>query len=320
MKDGNWLDRGHLFEVEKDGQGDGALEGLEHTSGQVAGDNDAWLRTMLMERVLSRTPQEILQGLDVVHEVTEDEDEEDVTTQEGRRFPSLEVGKAGTGESEGWNPLSGGERYPDIKNKGREKVVAVAGSGDMPVEGSRSQVVPDAPEAEQQIYAKVNSWQDFDLTTMTERSSLPQQILKTKRETPTPRKKLSKKRRSRRALQSSSNSDSKPSNLNRSIPGARGKKTKSHTTASNRPSISTLRPRRMPKILLSSLRVHVFRSFSSVGLMLGIDAADERRLSQELRTPNTLVLGRHFSEKHIPRFPSRLDGVRSLDKKVATYE
>jgi len=31
--------------------------------------------------------------------------------------------------------------------------------------------------------------------------------------------------------------------------------------------------------------------------MLGIDAADERRLSQELRTPNTLVLGRHFSEK-----------------------
>jgi len=93
MKDGNWLDRGHLFEVEKDGQGDGALEGLEHTSGQVAGDNDAWLRTMLMERVLSRTPQEILQGLDVVHEVTEDEDEEDVTTQEGRRFPSIEVEK-----------------------------------------------------------------------------------------------------------------------------------------------------------------------------------------------------------------------------------
>ena len=36
MKDGNWLDRGHLFEVEKDGQGDGALEGLEHTGGQVA--------------------------------------------------------------------------------------------------------------------------------------------------------------------------------------------------------------------------------------------------------------------------------------------
>jgi len=52
MKDGNWLDRGHLFKVEKDGQGDGALEGLEHTGGQVAGDKDAWLRMKLMESQL----------------------------------------------------------------------------------------------------------------------------------------------------------------------------------------------------------------------------------------------------------------------------
>ena len=36
----------------------------------------------------------VLQGLDVVHEVTEDEDEEeDATTQEGRWFPSIEVEK-----------------------------------------------------------------------------------------------------------------------------------------------------------------------------------------------------------------------------------
>lgn len=269
--------------------------GFEHGQGQISWEDgqDMWLDDAILERLHSRTPQEILQGLDVVHE----EEEEDF---------SLE---AKDGNDDDIKEVSGGlekqESYPYIKDKGKER--QDEGTTKETREGDLEQPVSEGIDAVAETPIEDMSQPASEKST----PSSPQ------------RRKLSKRRPSRRLLdadappipQRKSKSKFKTSGEKRE-----GMRRRS-ALSSKKPSVVTLRPRRTPQTVLSSFRSHVFRPFSSFALLLGINVANgKRRLSRDLRTPNALLAGRHFSEKHIPRFPSRLDGFRTVDKKAAKYE
>jgi len=132
--------------------------------------------------------------------------------------------------------------------------------------------------------------------------------------------------------------------VNKTSGGSKSKKGTPHQfqPGSKKPSITSLRPPR--RSLWSTVRARL--SFLSLGsapepvsyqqhpppsstkptltrsLSKSLGLKARKRLSSELRTPNKLVLGRHFSGKHIPRYPSRLDGVRRVEKegKVVKYK
>ncbi|KAF9534083.1 hypothetical protein CPB83DRAFT_422945 [Crepidotus variabilis] len=101
-------------------------------------------------------------------------------------------------------------------------------------------------------------------------------------------------------------SQSKPSSSKKPVK----KPSQASLRATRRPTSSSS----TPKTFLGSLRMSLLRP---IHLVFG---TNRRRLSKELRTPNTLVQNRRFSEKYIPRFPSRLDGIRGVEKRVAKYE
>ena len=132
--------------------------------------------------------------------------------------------------------------------------------------------------------------------------------------------------------------------VNKTSGGSKSKKGTPHQfqPGAKKPSITSLRPPR--RSLWSTVRARL--SFLSLGsapepvsyqqhpppsstkptltrsLSKSLGLKARKRLSSELRTPNKLVLGRHFSGKHIPRYPSRLDGVRRVEKegKVVKYK
>lgn len=276
-----------------------------YTPGQLSSEDDpeTWLDDAILR---SRTPQEILQGLDVVHE----EEEED---------SAYEIKREGVNEVPERAPddLEKRESYPYIKNKGKEREDI----------GDHEKTIEKRDRRHDEVI-------EGDTASPTEPTLAPPEDIPIPSLTPenhssSPRRrKLSKRQRSRRkldleSLPSTPQLKSKSKSTIKSTSGKGDKRDGRVRTVptSRKPSVATLRPRRTPKTLMSSVRSHVFRPFTSFALLLGIDVAKgKRRLSRELRTPNILLAGRHFSGKHIPRFPSRLDGIRSADKKVAAYE
>jgi hypothetical protein len=240
--------------------------------------------------------------LDVVHEEEEEDSTSEVKLQE---VTDSVQGAPGDLEKR--------ESYPFIGNKGKEKQ---GDDGEM----HRETIDEQEQQAAEGDVAKSETLEAPAQPTSEQQNPRP------------PRRKLSKRRRSRRKLDTDSppplperiTITSKQKNKNTNAKGEkrdhRRRTVPTTKSKSKKPSVPTLRPRRTPKTVLSSVRFHVFRPLSSFALLFGIDVANGRRLSQELRTPNALLVGRHFSEKHIPRFPSRLDGVRTADKKVARYD
>jgi len=265
---------------------------------QSQDDRDIWLDDTILERIRSRTPQEILQGLDVVHE----EDEEDSTSE-------VKIDDA-------LGHLEKRESYPHIENKGKER--------------QHHDIVNEETIKEQDLPPDIkNQAGELDAADSGKPEmsckDIPQPTSEAQIPSSSRRKKLSKRRPSRRKLIT----DPPPLPEQKSNTKSKGEGEKSDarrrtspaSSASKKPSLPTLRPRRTPKTVMSSVRLHVFRPLSSFALLLGIDVTNgKRRLSRELRTPNTLLMGRRFSEKHIPRFPSRLDGKRTVDKKIAKYD
>lgn len=263
---------------------------------QSEDDRDMWLDDAILERIRSRTPQEILQGLDVVHE----EEEED-STSEVKMEDAL-------------GHLEKRESYPHIEDKGKERQDHDIVHGETIEEKDLLHDIKDqAGELDVADSGKPEVSSE----------DIPQPASETQIPSSSRRRKLSKRRRSRRKL--STDSPPPPLPEPKSNSKSKGEKPdarrRTASPASKMPSVPTLRPRRTPKTVMSSVRFHVFRPLNSFALLLGIDVNNgKRRLSRELRTPNTLLVGRHFSEKHIPRFPSRLDGKRTVDKKIAKYE
>jgi hypothetical protein len=275
------------------------MESADHRYASEEDDQETWLDDAILR---SRTPQEILQGLDVVHEEEEEDSTSEVKLQE---VTDSVQGAPGDLEKR--------ESYPFIGNKGKEKQ---GDDGEM----HRETIDEQEQQAAEGDVAKSETLEAPAQPTSEQQNPRP------------PRRKLSKRRRSRRKLDTDSppplperiTITSKQKNKNTNAKGEkrdhRRRTVPTTKSKSKKPSVPTLRPRRTPKTVLSSVRFHVFRPLSSFALLFGIDVANGRRLSQELRTPNALLVGRHFSEKHIPRFPSRLDGVRTADKKVARYD
>ena len=256
-------------------------------------DRDIWLDDPTPEWIRSRTPQEILQGLDVVHE---EEEEDSIKTQDA---------PAGYLEKQ--------QSYPYITNKGKERQ-----DRDDIHEETTEELDPHHDDTHQTTEADVadSSKPEAPCEDTPQRPASEHQTPSSPR-----RKKLSKRRPSRRKVDTDSPPPLPERNLKPKTRSSSSKIDMRHRT-SKKTSVPTLRPRRTPKTVMSSVRSHVFRPFTSFALLLGIDvgANGRNRLSRELRTPNALLLGRHFSEKHIPRFPSRLDGKRTVDKKIVKYE
>lgn len=235
---------------------------------------------VLSERPNTRTPQEILKGLEVVHEVEEEEDGNEL--HEGKVIQDKESERKGS--------------YPDIREKGKRRASAEnVIAGRLLDEMLREQSNASQNELEPEATATGIGFKGPER--LKEPSTLPRSSF-----TRTRRNKLSKRPSRRVSQHERKTSKAKPS----------------VKSSSKRESIVSLRSHPTPKSVMSSLRLGFLRSFASVALVFGIDVGS-RRLSRELQTPNILVIGRHFSEKHLPRFPSRLDGVRSVDKKVAKY-
>lgn len=284
--------------------GGGSDEGWEYTPDQVdfrGVEQEFEEKAIMLSQGLpnSRTPQEILKGLEVVHEVEEEEDEHELCGN------GLHDQKNSKEEREQ-------ESHPNTQEKGKQRASTEDEFEmrlmDMLIE--QCDALRDALEPES-TPIEIGNEGPSEIVTMVVKEETEPTTAPLRRPSKT-RNKLSK-RPSNRVSQHERKPSS--SSKSRTLKGS----IKIHTSPLKRASIVSLRPRRTPKTVMSSLRLGFLHSFTSIALVFGIDVGS-RRLSRELQTPNMLVMGRHFSEKHIPRFPSRLDGIRSADKKVTKYE